>query len=247
MTRVIMLAGEAGSGKGAVASIIKEVHPTAKEWALADPFKWFAARVFDFTHHQLYGPSDARNALDPRYPPWSWDRGAGDWSVTAQRYAHQRVGFAADLTRWSRVIMQTAVSALDEWWSWVWNYNLHLTPRHVLQTLGSDMGRNLLSQDIWISALESRLKEASSDAIVIVSDGRFINEYSTAVNCRWEIWHLERAGAGLTGAAAEHESERDMHGQFLRQWRDRHFVNNGTLDELAETVREWLAHASDRT
>lgn len=251
MARVIILAGAAGSGKGTAAKAIKEVHPRTQEWTFADPFKWFLARVFRFTKHQLYGPSAVRSAPDHRYPAWSWrshpiletwvPERTRDWSAAAQAYARERLTFGADLTRWAHVTMPTALNALDEWWSWMWNLDKTLTPRHTLQTIGSEMGRELLSQNIWVSTLCSRLNDEPDNATVVVSDGRFNNEFQVARNYNGHLWHLERADAGLDGDAGLHASEQDMYGPKLRDWRTRHYVNNGTVDDLTKTIREWAA------
>lgn len=45
------------------------------------------------------------------------------------------------------------------------------TPRHIMQTLGTEWGRNLIHEDIWLTALENRLPE-----FAIITDVRFQNE-----------------------------------------------------------------------
>lgn len=64
--RLIVLSGEAGAGKDAVAKILVDQHGW-ELYSLASPLKRFAEDMFGFTHEQLYGPSSMRNAPDQRW------------------------------------------------------------------------------------------------------------------------------------------------------------------------------------
>lgn len=66
MSKLIVLSGEAGAGKDAVADILVEKHGWVFH-SLAGPMKRFAADMFGFTDEQLYGPSKFRNEPDPRW------------------------------------------------------------------------------------------------------------------------------------------------------------------------------------
>lgn len=49
--------------------------------------------------------------------------------------------------------------------------------REILQSLGTDWGRYMVSEDIWVKVLDKRISERYSDFdIVIISDIRFDNE-----------------------------------------------------------------------
>ena len=51
------------------------------------------------------------------------------------------------------------------------------TPRHAMQTLGTEWGRNLIAPDIWTSAWEQRVHAMASRGLdVVVDDCRFANE-----------------------------------------------------------------------
>lgn len=58
------------------------------------------------------------------------------------------------------------------------------TARHLLQTLGTEWGRNHVDKNIWINLLEERLKSQNTD-LAIVSDLRFENECKHLI----EHWH----------------------------------------------------------
>lgn len=64
--RLIVLSGEAGSGKDSFAKILVEQHGW-RTFSLAAPMKRFAKDLFGFTDEQLYGKSSSRNEPDPRW------------------------------------------------------------------------------------------------------------------------------------------------------------------------------------
>lgn len=60
----------------------------------------------------------------------------------------------------------------DLWWSK--KLNLEVTPRKMMQMMGTDAGRNIFGQNVWISSLEKRfLKKALP---TVITDIRFPNE-----------------------------------------------------------------------
>lgn len=63
--RLIGLTGLAGCGKSTVADALAERGWTVV--SLADPMKDALAEWFGWSHDRLYGPSEARNAPDPRW------------------------------------------------------------------------------------------------------------------------------------------------------------------------------------
>lgn len=62
---IICFSGMAGSGKDTIADLL--VSKNYLKIALADPLKRMAHCAFDFTIDQLWGPSNFRNEIDPRY------------------------------------------------------------------------------------------------------------------------------------------------------------------------------------
>ncbi len=66
MTRIVGLCGQAGAGKDTVADFLVLDHSFVKI-ALADPIKRAAQDWFGFSYEQLWGPSELRNAPDPRF------------------------------------------------------------------------------------------------------------------------------------------------------------------------------------
>lgn len=59
----------------------------------------------------------------------------------------------------------------DDFWSA--KLGIEVTPRWALQTMGTEAGRNVFHNDIWIYSLERRLSEHQN---VVIADVRFPNE-----------------------------------------------------------------------
>lgn len=237
--QVIMIAGAAGTGKDTVAKMIRWRRSDAHRWALAEPIKQFAQKVFGFSERQLYGPSADREEPDPAFTAWRWPSNE-TWRWAAQNYSQERILFATHMSVWTNVPFTEILRSLDEWWRSIVTRQEPLTPRVVLQTLGSDCGRNL-DPFVWIRALEHRA--ALSDApLALVTDGRFDNEFEYARQRNWALWHVERAT--VTSDPDAHPSERDMFSAVLPKLRSHHLINNGSLDELRAQVMTCLSEVT---
>lgn len=190
---IILVCGAAGSGKDTVASLFSKYAKTVSI-AQADPMKRFAHLVFGFSEEQLWGPSECRNAPDTRFDD------VETWKFTFERLQYH--GFA-----WIEQVLpdlsfddqQKAFSALKKWFGKMRDDHLRekrtLTCRYMLQTLGTEWGRNF-SGDMWnqyaIRAAKKILNggysysrtrgvftpetSAIEPEYVIITDGRFKNE-----------------------------------------------------------------------
>ncbi len=105
------------------------------------------------------------------------------------------------------------------------------SPRYILQTLGTEWGRNMISDDIWLKATVSRVMK-SSHAGVVIPDVRFDNE-ADYLRRNGALIHVSSSERGLV---MEHESERGVkkkHGDFF-------IYNDGSLEDLQDSVEETL-------
>lgn len=187
-TPIIIIGGSAGSGKDTVASMLCEGRNGAMV-AQADPMKQFAQAVAGFTSEQLWGPSSARNAEDPRFAPGL--EGEGNWELMAGQ-----VLFSDLAPQWLEHIgAPRGFPALSAWFNKLREdfKDRTLTPRAFLQTLGTEFGRSV-SQDVWSNlalaqcrallvggvtySREKGLQTASHPGyeFVVITDGRFRNE-----------------------------------------------------------------------
>jgi hypothetical protein len=121
--------------------------------------------------------------------------------------------------------------------AWGWDDMKRAFPevRELLQRLGTEAGRRLLGEDLWVDAL---FRDYWPDENMVISDVRFPNEL-TAIQLRGGVvLRVRRYGIGPArdenGAA--HESEVALDGWGLRT-----VHNNGTINDLHEEVRNFVA------
>lgn len=75
------------------------------------------------------------------------------------------------------------------------------TARHMMQTLGTEWGRDLIAQDIWVNAMRERVKSAPYSLIIpdvrFESEADFIREHGLLI-------HIQGRGRVIP---ADHQSE----------------------------------------
>jgi hypothetical protein len=104
--------------------------------------------------------------------------------------------------------------------------------REAYQTLGTEWGRNMIGQDIWLRAMEIRIKQARTRGVwsIVVDDCRFDNEAALLRRLGARIIQVVRPGyeRGL------HSSEAGIDPRFI----DYTLVNNGSVEEIHQKVKE---------
>lgn len=106
---------------------------------------------------------------------------------------------------------------------------LGVSPRHILQTLGTEWGRDCINQDIWVILAQGRVNyHLERQRPVVITDLRFPNEAAYVHAAGGLIWQIQRDDAP---AVRTHASE-----QGIGMEPDYHITNNGTLDELRNAV-----------
>jgi hypothetical protein len=109
---------------------------------------------------------------------------------------------------------------------------LGVSPRHLLQTLGTEWGRECISPDVWVKCWKRNVKYyLTSDLPVICDDVRFPNEAEAIRELGGELWLVTRPG---TRRHTSHASEGSLD-DF--PYFDRRLTNNGTLIDLYQSVR----------
>ena len=98
-----------------------------------------------------------------------------------------------------------------------------MTARRLLQTLGTDWGRRLISDELWIGAWWHSTRQY---ACVVVDDCRFLNEYRFIRQYRnSQIWRITRQSAVITSA---HASEGELNDVAV----DHELTNDSTVADL---------------
>lgn len=111
-------------------------------------------------------------------------------------------------------------------------YKKDRTTRAILQGIGH-MVRERIDGDYWINQTLSHLPK---DAIVVVTDVRYLNEALAVKKCGGLLLRLN-GNTRLSGATAYHPSETqlDDFNQFD------HIINNvGSLDDFEKELLEWI-------
>jgi len=134
---------------------------------------------------------------------------------------------------------------VDEWWAKRLDMP-HLTPRWVLQHVGTDVIRGHFHDDMWLASLENKLRKTDDD--IIISDVRFKNEVKMLKDLgavcvevtrgerpAWYQYALDDDTKKLETLKV-HRSEYDWIGTDF----DATLDNNGTLDELYKQVEELI-------
>lgn len=77
------------------------------------------------------------------------------------------------------------------------------TPRHAMQTIGTEWGRDLIAPDLWIRAFNVALAKVPAGVPVVIDDCRFPNEAEVVATAGGVLVRIERPGAGATGHSSE--------------------------------------------
>lgn len=130
----------------------------------------------------------------------------------------------------------------------------NFTPRLALQLIGTDVLRNHFSHDIWLNSLEYRIRKASHNCCVVISDARFKNELELIKQMNGHVIWVRRgelpewydiAVSAHTGNAVSKKimqtRYRDVH-ESEWNWvgfkNDFVIENNGSLEDLVDRVNE---------
>ena len=121
------------------------------------------------------------------------------------------------------------------------------SPRELLQTLGTEWGREYVAADLWLRVAARRIDRIKASppclhvAGIVVSDIRFENEADWLREQGGQVWHIKRkTGNQLDSQAAAHSSEQ----RILSKAAEPRIYNFGTLDNLYEEVTDTLKEFS---
>ena len=79
-------------------------------------------------------------------------------------------------------------------------------PRELMQTLGTEWGRDKVSENIWVDVMEKKILKSGLQS-VIIDDLRFVNEWAMVKKLGGVVIALERRGCAYTN---EHASEKPI-------------------------------------
>ena len=120
-----------------------------------------------------------------------------------------------------------------------------VSPRYVLQTLGTEWGRSIIHKGLWTLRAERFIescRKLNADCNIVITDVRFDNEAAfikEAGGIVLEVIRPDRYAQLDTGmaGAAEHTSEGGVHDKYISA----RICNDGTVEELHQLVGSVLA------
>jgi hypothetical protein len=114
---------------------------------------------------------------------------------------------------------------------------LGVSPRRMMQTLGTEWGREMVHPNLWVILASNKLMKLGAG--MIISDVRFENEALWVRDLGGVIIHVQRDNASKVEPHASESGITFEEGDIL-------LTNNGTLDELQQAVKE-IIHGVDET
>lgn len=123
----------------------------------------------------------------------------------------------------------------DEWWSKRLGFDV--SPRYMLQFMGTEVMRNHLHNEIWALATEKRILDHLSLGIsdFVISDVRFPNEIEMIRRLGGKIWHVQRGPLpDWFGKNPEHIHTSET--AWNREPVDAIVYNNGTIEQMFGTI-----------
>lgn len=227
--KLIAICGNAGCGKDTAADHLVNNYSFDKI-SFAGPLKKFGKRVFDFTDDQLYGPSNFRNAIDTRYYAWNervdemWDMAEGYLALFGPGWAESVI------PNYTPKDYHTLV----RWFDKLKEEHPAISPRIMLQQLGTEWGRNI-DKDIWVKAA---LRKARSLDKCVITDVRFFNELDLVKKAGGKLVRVHREetddNASLLGMG-NHQSEMELT-MFTDDMFDAVINNNRSLNDFINSV-----------
>ena len=115
-----------------------------------------------------------------------------------------------------------------------------VTARYLMQTLGTEWGRKLISYDIWLKIMKQRIQATFDKGLnVIVDDMRFHNEYELLAGMGAYMVKIARPGAKYS---TQHVSE----GGLTNKPFDFALMNDCTLADLEDKALRMVGIINER-
>lgn len=182
--------------------------------------------------------------------------------ILVQKHNFTKISFAdsvkdaiSTIFGWSRNLLEGDTKesrnfreTKDEWWSNKLGYDV--TPRHMLQLMGTEAGRSVFHNDIWIHVAAKRCENVEN---VVIPDTRFQNEIDFIRNAGGFIVRVTRdKDPGWFETARKHNREGilEMHLKYpnvhVSEWSwignqfDYHIDNKGSMIVLESEINHLL-------
>ena len=114
-----------------------------------------------------------------------------------------------------------------------------LTPREILQKVGTDLFRHHFDEQFWVKILDQRLTSFRHDSVenIVISDIRFQNEADTVRRHGGILVYIDR----FSRSNDNHESER-----LNIERIDTIISNRGTINQYRDNIRKFIISFIDK-
>jgi hypothetical protein len=113
-----------------------------------------------------------------------------------------------------------------------------MTPRQILQLVGTDALRKVVHDDFWIIPMKRKLKEHIRNGHnVVISDCRFSNEIKLVKELGGNLVRIDRDNPDKISGFEKHSSEVEL--ETFNGW-DNVLQNNSTLEDLYKRVDKMM-------
>jgi deoxynucleotide monophosphate kinase-like protein len=166
--------------------------------------------------------------------------------VLIEEYGFTKIAFA-DALREALLVLDPQLTIEEEWqppqhmrlskivreYGWDWAKNAIPEVRRLMQVFGTEVGRMLFGENVWVDTLAKRFPDiAEPESRYVITDCRFDNELAFVhANDGTAIW-VSRPGVKSDGHASESDAMAGKVDYLLR--------NETTVEELQEDVRFML-------
>lgn len=187
--------------------------------------------------------------------------------ILVDHFGYTKMSFADSLKdccalmfNWPRHLLEGDTKESREWREtpdefWSKEFGKQFTPRIALQLMGTESVREVFHEDFWIIRLQNTLKSTGLTDVVI-ADTRFENEVNWVQRRGGLILEVQRgetphwyelakhANAGSVDALAgmKRLGVHDSEWRWVGTNRDHLILNDGTLEDLTQNVREIMRH-----
>lgn len=167
-------------------------------------------------------------------------------SVLIEEYGFTRIAFA-DAVRELALIINPGVwadpdndgqlvrlSDVVDKFGWDFTKRTYSEVRRLLQVIGTEGGRMLVGENVWVDILAKRFPDiGSDDARYVITDCRFDNEVDFVRNHGGKLVWIDRPGLISDGHASESEHIRDLASVVVYNTQDIETFRN-TIRQIVE-------------
>jgi hypothetical protein len=165
-------------------------------------------------------------------------------NVLVTEYGFTRIAFA-DAVRELALIVDPLILLEDDWqpshlmrlsqvvseYGWDWAKRAVPEVRRLLQVIGTEGGRMLVGENVWVDILTKRFPDiADESARYVITDCRFDNEVDFVRNNGGKLVWINRPGLVSDGHASESEHIRDLASVVV--------YNTQSIEVFENTIRQ---------